>query len=245
MNESSILCIAVEEGADCPAEATMLTPAPLCARHQLQIALLVIPDVLTTAVRHAGIETKPVSLAPEERAAIIAGAQPKPIKPYLGGVHGPVVYFIENGATVKIGYSTNLRNRVRSLSLQEKNVALLLQGGLTLERALHATYDKERIDSTEWFTKSERLVAFIESKRSALGVQPQTKTQRQVRRRVVLTASAGPAVPRADRVEILRALINDVGGDPADLPLKTIQDRFGVHKSTASRMRSEAASNEA
>lgn len=240
MDESMALCIAIEEGADCPAEAIMIKPVPLCSRHQLQIALLVIPDVLTTAVRHAGIDMKPVSLAPEERAAIIAGAQPKPIKPYLSGVHGPVVYFIENGATVKIGHSTNLRNRVRSLSLQEKNVLLLLQGGLTLERALHATYEKERIDATEWFAKSDRLVAFIESKRGDLEGQRQQRTQRQMRRRVVPPANSSVSRQRAERLEIIRTLIGEVGGDPTDLPLKTIQDRFGVSQATASRMRSDA-----
>lgn len=242
MDESSILCVAIEEGADCPGEASMTVPVPLCVRHQLQIALLVIPDVLATAARYAAPGTKPAVLAPEERAAIIAGAQPKPVGPYMGGVHGPVVYFIENGPSVKIGYSTNLRNRVRGLSLQEKNVALLLQGGLTLERALHATYDKERIDSTEWFAKSERLAAFMGSKRAELGGQRPQVAQRQVRRRVVPSVSAGPSVPRGDRLEILRALIAEAGGNPADLSLKVIQDRFGVHKSTASRMRTAASS---
>src|SRR5216110_1292634 len=102
MNESLVQCIAIEGSGDCPTEATMTSPVSLCDRHQLQIALLVIPDVLATAFRQAGTDKRPVSLAPEERAAVIAGAQPKPIKAYMSGVHGPVVYFIDSGARIKI-----------------------------------------------------------------------------------------------------------------------------------------------
>ena len=146
----------------------MTSPVPLCDKHQLQVALAVVPDLLTAALRHAGAAVKPVPLPPEERAAVIAGAPPKPIGAYMGGAHGPVVYFADAGARVKIGFSTNLRNRLRSLSLQEKDVVLLLQGGLTLERALHDMFKKERIDSTEWFVKSDRLVSFIKSKLAEL-----------------------------------------------------------------------------
>ena len=157
----------------------MVTPVPLCDEHRLQVALLVVPDVLTAALRHAGSDVRPAPLAPEERAAIVAGARAKPVGAYMGGVHGPVVYFADTGARIKIGTSTNLRKRIRSLSLQDKDVVLLLQGGLMLERALHDTFAKERIDSTEWFAKSERLMKFIEGKRGELGVQPKQQPQRR------------------------------------------------------------------
>lgn len=165
-------CIAAAQGIECVTEATMTSPVPLCDEHRLQVALAVVPDILTTALRHAGAAVKPVPLPPEERAAVIAGAAPRPVGAYMGGVHGTVVYFADNGSRIKIGYSTNLRSRIRSLSLQEKDVVLLLQGGLTLERALHDTFKKERIDSTEWFVKSERIINFIELKRAELRPQP-------------------------------------------------------------------------
>ena len=235
-------CIAIDQGAECVAEATMTSPVPLCDGHQIQVALMVVPDMLTTALRHAGTTAKPMLLPPDVRAAVIAGSPPRPVGTCMAGIHAPVVYFADAGSRIKIGFSTNLRSRLRSLALQQKDVALLLDGGLTLERALHDTFAKERIDSTEWFAKSDRLVAFIESKCADLAGRHRQKVQRQARKRLVHPAPANPAEPRqrSARVEIIRGLIRDAGGDPEDVPLKLIQERFGVHKSTACRMRSEA-----
>lgn len=242
MAESTVFCAAENDGADCRSAATMKTPVPLCDEHCLQIALLVVPDLLVTALRHAGVGAKPVPLPSAERAAVIAGASPRPLGTCTSGVHDPVVYFADAGARIKIGFSTNLRNRVRSLSLQEKDVLLLLQGGLTLEQALHDTFAKERIDNTEWFVKSDRLMDFIGSKLAVLDGQHQRKVQHQQRKRMAVSASSGLSVPgrRVDRLAIVRELIDGAGGDPADLPLRTIQQRFGVSQATASRMRSDA-----
>lgn len=244
MNESSVLCIAVHEGVDCRAEATMLDPVPLCDEDQLRIALHVVPDVLVAAFRQAGSGLKPAALAPAERAAVIAGASPRPVSAHMGGAHAPVVYFGDAGERVKIGFSTNLRNRIRSLSLQEKDVILLLQGGLTLERALQDSFAKERIDSTEWFAKSDRLMTFIQSKQADLGTQQQRKVRHQYRKHTVVPAASVP-VGRGERVKIVRGLIDGVGGNPADLPLRTIQERFSVSQATASRIRAEASKREA
>lgn len=199
MKETSSLCIATAEGIECTTEATMTSPVPLCDEHQLQVALAVVPDILTTALRHAGATVKPVPLPPDERAAVIAGAHPRPAGAYMGGTHGPVVYFADAGSRIKIGFSTNLRNRIRSLSLQEKDVVLLLQGGLTLERALHDAFAKERIDSTEWFVKSERLMSFIDSKLRELTGQGSQQSNGQLRKPAVRlrkpSASARRSLP--------------------------------------------------
>lgn len=240
----SVTCFAIDHGVECTAEAIMTDPVPLCEEHQLQIALAVTSDVLTAAFRQAAAGQRSALLPTEERAAVIAGACPKPVRAYMSGPHGPVVYFADSGARIKIGFSTNLRNRIRSLSLQEKDIVLLLQGGLTLERALHDTFAKERIDSTEWFTKSDRLMTFIRSKQASLG-QQQGKAQQP--KRAVAPAPGAGSIPakREDRVRIVRELIDGAGGDPTSLPLRTIEDRFGVHKATASRLRSDAARRDA
>jgi hypothetical protein len=53
---------------------------------------------------------------------------------------------------------------------------------------------------------------------------------------------SGPIpIKRADRLALIRDLIDDAGGDPAKLPLKVIKQRFGVSDATASRMRTDAA----
>lgn len=176
----------------------MVRPVALCELHRMQVALLVVPDALTMLVRQAKTGLNRLSLPADERAAVIAGARPKAAGAYMGGVHGPVVYFMENGDRIKIGHSTNLRSRVRALSLQDKDVLLLLQGGLTLERALHSTFAKERIDATEWFMKSERLISFIESKTGQLAdldVGSRRKQQRTVAPAVFLkkVVSHGPS----------------------------------------------------
>lgn len=198
MNEPTNPCLAVTEGVDCTAEAAITSPVPLCDKHRLQVALLVVPDLLASALRDAQTGVSPVPLAREERAAVIAGARPVSIGNYMGGVHGAVVYFIENGHRVKIGHSTNMRGRVRALSLQQKDILLLLQGGLTLERALHDTFKKERIDSTEWFVKSERIINFVESKRAELRLPPPAGTPTKLPKRAAQTlagVSSGRRTP--------------------------------------------------
>jgi hypothetical protein len=66
--------------------------------------------------------------------------------------HGDVVYFILNGNRVKIGTTTNLRNRVRALSLKPRNVIACVPGGRQHEDAMHAKFTELRIGRTEWFS---------------------------------------------------------------------------------------------
>ncbi|MFD3741604.1 DNA translocase FtsK [Streptomyces sp. NPDC058629] len=79
------------------------------------------------------------------------------------GPHDPLVYFLRNGNRVKIGYTTNLSNRVAALSLTLKFVDLTLPGGRDLETVMHRRFATERLDGTEWFVHSRRLREFIAS----------------------------------------------------------------------------------
>jgi hypothetical protein len=55
-------------------------------------------------------------------------------------------------------------------------------------------------------------------------------------------AASGPIpIQRAARLEVVRDWIANTGGDKEAVPLKEIQERFGVSQATASRMRAEAA----
>jgi len=168
MNERSVLCTAASEGVECVAEATMTRPVPLCDEHRVEVALSVTPEVLAASLRTIRSGLTSTSMSPDERRAMVAGARPLNIRKHVGGVHGPVVYFIENGQRIKIGYSTNLRSRYQALSLQEKDVQLLLQGGPTLERAFHASFAKARIDATEWFEPVPALTEYITRKQAEL-----------------------------------------------------------------------------
>lgn len=75
--------------------------------------------------------------------------------------HAPLVYFIRNGNRVKIGTSTEVKRRIRTLALRAENVVLLLNGGQALERSLHKQFADLRIGNTEWFAYDGALIDFI------------------------------------------------------------------------------------
>ncbi|WP_030188130.1 GIY-YIG nuclease family protein [Streptomyces violaceorubidus] len=75
--------------------------------------------------------------------------------------HAPLVYFIRNGNRIKIGTTTDLKRRIRTLALRAENVALLLDGGKPLERKHHHQFADLRIGNTEWFAYEGALVDFI------------------------------------------------------------------------------------
>lgn len=77
------------------------------------------------------------------------------------GKHAPLVYFIRNGNRIKIGTSTELKRRIRTLALRADNVALLLDGDRRLERQLHKQFADLRIGDTEWFAYEAPLTDYI------------------------------------------------------------------------------------
>lgn len=77
------------------------------------------------------------------------------------GPHADVVYFVLNGNRVKIGTTTNLRNRVRALSLPSSNVIAVVPGGRNKEADLHAALSHLRIGRTEWFAFDRPIADLI------------------------------------------------------------------------------------
>jgi rubrerythrin len=95
------------------------------------------------------------------------------------------IYFIETdgGEFVKIGYSKQVLVRLSQLgTLRPGGFALRVMGSIpgtpTIERWLHERFIDDR-DNGEWFRKSLRLTAFIES----LGLTPPIVIERPERRR--------------------------------------------------------------
>jgi hypothetical protein len=82
-------------------------------------------------------------------------------------VHDPLVYFIRNGSRIKIGWSTNLKARLSSLSLPRDSVELTIPGGPSEEDRLHEKFSRERVGRSEWFEASPELEAFIERRKAA------------------------------------------------------------------------------
>lgn len=62
-----------------------------------------------------------------------------------GEKHSPVVYFVWCGGAVKIGTTTQLRSRIRSLYLRLSDVILIVPGGHEVERAYHEQLREYRI----------------------------------------------------------------------------------------------------
>lgn len=76
-------------------------------------------------------------------------------------VHAPLVYFIRNGTRIKIGWTTNLKARLTSLSLPADAVVLTMTGGPQTEKAMHKRFAKARVGRTEWFEVVPELEEFI------------------------------------------------------------------------------------
>jgi hypoxanthine-guanine phosphoribosyltransferase len=80
----------------------------------------------------------------------------------------PIVYFIVCGDDlIKIGHTTNLRSRLRSLRTatpKELRVLLVVPGTRDDEQELHRKFEAHRI-GREWFARCDPIMEFISSHR--------------------------------------------------------------------------------
>ena len=160
MNDLSAHCVANNHGTPCDQTPTALAPVALCTSHRMQVAALVVPEMLQAAMRdgHRG----PRAVPPATRRLIELAA---PVTPKLNGHHETCVYLISNGNRIKIGMTTKLGRRLEALQIQASDVQLLLLGGRDLESALHEYFADFRLGTTEWFERSATIESFIRSKR--------------------------------------------------------------------------------
>lgn len=89
--------------------------------------------------------------------------------------HSPLVYFIRNGNRIKIGTTTELKRRIRTLALRSENVALLLSGDVRLERDLHRKFAALRVGNTEWFAYEGALADYVRTETDRIARKDQTK----------------------------------------------------------------------
>lgn len=74
------------------------------------------------------------------------------------------VYYIRIGDHIKIGYSTNLKQRISQLRLQQSALLATEPGGRELEKERHRQFSADRIISNrEDFDPSPRLMAHIDA----------------------------------------------------------------------------------
>jgi hypothetical protein len=161
-------CVADDDGRTCYREPVMTAPVQLCGFHRVQVALAIVPDLLRVQLVSAADGP---AAAPEPRVELVGAARSVPIAPLLGSSHASVVYFIANGSRVKIGFTTNLKNRLGSLALRADSVLLALDGGPDLERALHAQFSDYRNGDTEWFELAPEIVRYVSAREEALSAR--------------------------------------------------------------------------
>jgi hypothetical protein len=204
----------------CTKPPTIRTPVLLCTRHQLEVAASVLPNMLATALAHEERDAEDGS-ATRNDAQLIgrSTAVPTPVD----DKHPDVVYFAPNGGRIKIGYTGSLRRRLRTLSLRDDAVLLLLEGGESLERALHRKFAVCRIPGTEWFEMTPEILQFIADKRhqptpvSTSTVIPQPRGPRRIR--------------KMQEVQQVKELLAREGGEAVDIP--RVMDELGLPRTTA------------
>lgn len=141
-------CLGMDGDNSCAEDVTTTIPVPLCTRHRVQVARSVTPEML----------------ASEGDLTSVAVA----VQPDFSGPHDPRVYFVVNGDMVKIGLTTNLKNRLHRLGHPRGSVALLLNGGRSLEASLHHRFADFRVPDSEWFRRTAEINDYVVAKLGAL-----------------------------------------------------------------------------
>lgn len=80
-----------------------------------------------------------------------------------------VVYYIRIGDHVKIGFTSNLRERLKALRVYTDNLLATEPGGRAVEAQRHQEFAAERVGRRENFNPSRRLLAHIEQVRNEHG----------------------------------------------------------------------------
>lgn len=88
-------------------------------------------------------------------------APKRPGLPQPNQVFDPVVYYIRVGEHIKVGYTSNLTERLRAYP-PDSIVLATEPGDRDLESERHRQFRDERRMGQEWFNPSERLLAHIE-----------------------------------------------------------------------------------
>jgi len=77
-----------------------------------------------------------------------------------------MIYFIQSGNYIKIGYTKNVESRIKALqtaSPHSLNVVLTMPGGLRKEAELHSLFSHLKVRG-EWFNATSELLNFVRHK---------------------------------------------------------------------------------
>ena len=117
-------------------------PVPVCRSCGMKIARVFAPDLRLE------------EFAQRKRVAQRQAAR--------RGDGGPaVVYYVQIGDYIKIGYTTRLRSRLRDLRIDAQSLLAIEPGSPDLERERHKQFTKDRISRRENFHPSTELMTHI------------------------------------------------------------------------------------
>lgn len=88
-------------------------------------------------------------------------------------IHQPppsVVYYLDLGQHIKIGFTTNLQQRLNALRADKDQLLAIEPGGRDVERARHDQFAHERLDRRENFRISDRLTDHVQRIRADYGL---------------------------------------------------------------------------
>ena len=103
------------------------------------------------------------------RNAVSANRRSRPIpSPHDRDESKAVVYYIDRGASVKIGTTISITSRMQTLSALPFDLLAVEPGGFAVERQRHAEFASLRIGQTELFSKSDALMEHITQLAEAL-----------------------------------------------------------------------------
>lgn len=131
---------------DCGNDADSNFDAPICMNHAKRLAVQVM--LLT---KKTPVTSKPLKEKPEGRNANPAHGRHR--------LTDGLVYFIKFDGRIKIGFTTNLPQRMRQLPHDE--ILALIPGTVSTERALHSKFASLRANG-EWFTAGPELRAYVD-----------------------------------------------------------------------------------
>ncbi|AXH49725.1 hypothetical protein KNT98_gp83 [Gordonia phage Frokostdame] len=121
-------------------------PIPLCSEHMIQIVTR-SSEIMQT-LRDERARRTPRQMAPSRRP----------------DSHAPLVYYLRFGDRIKIGTSTNLKERLTCIPHDELLATEI--GSHGTEHVRHLEFASDRITG-EWFHASPRLIAHIEALQSS------------------------------------------------------------------------------
>lgn len=200
----------------CSETPIITSPVSLCEEHALQVSLAVVPGLLSCRLAETRSRnedgTRPLS---PKQSHVVSSAVSVPMPETES--HSSVVYFLANGGRVKIGQTRGLYNRIRSLSLRTGAVLLLLEGGTSLERALHVKFAEHRIGDGEWFDLTPEIVRFIGVKAHQGPLRRPAALNSRGQGRPVNQQVKGRKARIEAEVDALVALMKTEGYDAVDL----------------------------